>query len=75
MADEAGGCSERARLMADAIRTIDHMIDILIQQRRALRLTNGNVTCLLDGDLGMAVGEKERATGALCEHEKEHGCG
>lgn len=71
---DGGECTERARLIGDALRSIDHMIDILIQQRRALRMTNGNVACLLDGDLGIAVGEKERATGALCEHEKEHGC-
>jgi hypothetical protein len=75
MANEAGECPERTRLMADAIRTIDQMIDVLIQQRSALRRTNGKVACLLDGELGKAVGEKERSTGALCNHEKEHGCG
>lgn len=60
--------------MASALRTTDLIIDIiLIQRRRAIR-ANGQIACLLDGDLRKAVGENERAVGALCEHEKEHGC-
>jgi len=66
-------CPERERLAAEVIAVMGELIDILLQQRRALR-ASGNVASLLDADFGKAVGAKERAIGALCEHEKEHGC-
>lgn len=66
-------CAERHRLLADVIRSIERLIEILLDQQRALKISGASAS-LLDGDFGAAAGEKERAVGGLCEHEKEHGC-
>lgn len=66
-------CEERHRLLADVTRTIERLIDILLDQQRAVKI-DGSSACSFDGVFGVAVGEKERAIGALCEHEHEHGC-
>ena len=73
MPAEPSLCPERERLLEDARRATDTVIDLLLRQRRALR-GSGQLACLFDDDLGKAIGAKERAIGALCEHEKEHGC-
>ena len=69
----AAECTERERLVANVITAMEKIIDIILEQRRELK-NSGQSACVLDGHFGEAVGEKERALGALCEHEKEHGC-
>lgn len=66
-------CDVRERLVADVIRTVELLIDVLLNQQRALKLS-GSSAGVMDKNFTELVGEKERALGALCEHEKEHGC-
>lgn len=73
MLEQAVKCEERQRLLADVTRTIERLIDILLDQQRALNMS-GASALVFEEDFGLRVGEKERAIGALCEHEREHGC-
>ncbi len=66
-------CPERERLAADVNRVLGRITEIAEQQRAALNVSSASFYCL-DRDLELAVGDKERAIGALRQHQKEHGC-
>ena len=66
-------CPERERLAA-AVREILRHIAVITQDQFVAFNCNKPSFYLLDRDLELAVGEKERRVGALRQHEKDHGC-
>lgn len=67
-------CAKHAKLLQQAQEVLE----------RIRKLTTKQVPCIVEGvnqrflqmdrELELAMGEKERAVGALREHDKEHGC-
>jgi hypothetical protein len=67
-------CLEQQRLMA-AVQA--HLLTIAELSRRtadAVAHRNENLTRELDLQVEKAIGEKERALGALRQHRQDHGC-
>ena len=68
-------CPERDKLNAEAMRALKDIIEFTDRMMQALRAKEpGASLTSLDKDLENAVGAKERAFGALAQHQKEHGC-
>jgi hypothetical protein len=67
-------CAERAKLERDAHDVLDQIINLTKGQQEALQDKNNIELMRLDKLLEEWFGKKERAYGALRQHEKEHGC-
>jgi len=68
-------CPERDKLKADASRALQDIVGFAKRLLPAINSEDDPASLTpLDKDLENAVGEKERAFGALAQHRKEHGC-
>lgn len=68
-------CARRDELTEKSQKAIQKIIDISQRSRAALGLGDESLMRQLDQELEMTMGEKERALGALRQHQQEHGCG
>lgn len=67
-------CAEYARLQA-AVNTILELIaELTSAQLQAFQSSEQTLFARLDRELENAIGEKERAVGAMRQHAKEHRC-
>jgi len=68
-------CPERDKLKADASHALQDIVEFAKRLLAAVNSADDPASLTpLDKDLENAVGEKERAFGALAQHRKEHGC-
>ena len=67
-------CPEKDKLKAEAARRLKDIIEFTDRLLKALSSDKPVSVVPLDKDLENAVGAKERAFGALAQHQKEHGC-
>ena len=67
-------CAERDQLKASATRALQDIVEFTSRLLKALTTEPPVSLTPLDKDLENAVGEKERAFGALAQHRKDHGC-
>lgn len=67
-------CLERDKLKAEAARSLKDIIEFTDKLLKAMNANEPASLTPLDKDLENAVGAKERAFGALAQHQKEHGC-
>lgn len=68
-------CEKHTELLADADSVLKKIHDLTVRQREVVEIDGVSVRFLLfDKQLELLMGEKERAVGALREHDIEHGC-
>ena len=67
-------CSERDKIKAEATRALKDIVEFTDRLLKAMNTEKPASLTPLDKDLENAVGAKERAFGALMQHQKEHGC-
>jgi hypothetical protein len=67
-------CSLRDQLSQQSQKALDSMIEEIQKARHALKLGDTQMLDQSDRSMEVALGEKERAFGALAQHKREHGC-
>ena len=67
-------CAERDKLKAEAAQALKDIIEFTDRLLKAMNSVTPTSLTPLDKDLENAVGAKERAFGALAQHQKDHGC-
>lgn len=67
-------CPERDRLLGEASCALQLISDLTRKQIEVLYANDPQHLSRLDKQLELAFGEKERAIGALHQHQKEHAC-
>ena len=67
-------CIKQQDLIADVERILDKIAKLARMEADSLRTQTENTWYEIDKQIELAIGEKERAIGALREHRKEHGC-
>lgn len=67
-------CPMDAQLSSALDSALGRLIDVTRESQAAFRENRNADLLRLDKDLEMALGEKERAIGALRQHRREHGC-
>ena len=67
-------CPERDQLRLEAIRALKDITEFTDRLLKAMNAEKPTDLTAIDKDLENAVGTKERAFGALTQHQKEHGC-
>jgi hypothetical protein len=65
-------CAERDKLRAEAASKLKDIIEFTDKLLKAMNANQPASLTLLDKDLENAVGAKERAFGALAQHQREH---
>jgi len=68
------GCEERERLRDAAMNTLSQIISVTQRLLEANRSNDRTTIAQLDKQLELLIGEKERAFGALNQHNKDHRC-
>jgi hypothetical protein len=51
-----------------------HLAELMHREREAIATESENTLLAIDHEIELAVGEKERAMGALRQHRQDHGC-
>jgi hypothetical protein len=67
-------CARQQQLMDEAQSCLVRIADLARAEAEALTNGTENIAMEIDRQIEHAIGEKERAIGALREHRKEHGC-
>jgi hypothetical protein len=67
-------CAEFARLNAEVESLLDKLVALTTAQSKAYHDKNQEEFMRLDHELETTLGAKERAIGAIREHQREHGC-
>lgn len=70
----ADRCPVEERLAETVSGILTHLIELTTAQLHSFREHRDEDLSRLDKELENAMGEKERAIGALDEHRKEHWC-
>lgn len=73
-AHEGMVCETQQKLAAEVQRYLSVLVDLAQAEREALRSRDDGLIMTIDRQIENAVGEKERAMGALRHHRREHGC-
>ena len=78
MSEESGErtprCLQQQELMADVQRHLMEVSKLTRAVAEALADGNENTAAVLDRQVDIELGKKERAMGALHQHRKEHNC-
>ena len=74
MASTAPPCRRQQELIAETQHHLIRLSELARMQSEALQTGSENVVLELDRQVENALGEKERALGALREHRSQHGC-
>ena len=74
MGDTPRTCAEQQRLIDEVQGHLIRIAELSRATAEALASRNENMTAVLDRQVETALGEKERALGALRQHRKDHGC-
>lgn len=67
-------CAEYNELTKNVELVLERIAEIARKQRYALDTGNRAEFTRLDRELELALGEKERAIGAMTQHGRDHGC-
>jgi hypothetical protein len=67
-------CSEQQRLISQVQEHLINLADLARAEVDAMRDESENTWLEIDRQIELAIGEKERALGALKQHRHEHGC-
>lgn len=68
-------CEKHEEILAQAKAILEKIRETMVQQKRLLESEGVSHEFLqYDRQLELLMGEKERAVGALREHDEEHGC-
>ena len=67
-------CAHKAALHENVERILDFLVRLIERERDAIRGDNLGALIPIEEEVERALGEKERAIGALEQHIKEHGC-
>jgi hypothetical protein len=69
------GCEKREELLKQAQEILDKIHKLTAKQMAIVDESGvGERFLRVDRELELTMGEKERAVGALREHDEEHGC-
>jgi hypothetical protein len=67
-------CQKQQELIVAAQRHLAKLADLARAQEQALNNRSENTWLAIDKEIETTIGEKERALGALRQHQEEHGC-
>ncbi len=67
-------CIKQQELIAEVESILEKIARLARSEADAIRGSAENAWMEVDKQIELAIGEKERAIGALREHRKEHGC-
>ena len=67
-------CRKKQELMAEVQRQLVHLAELARAESAAIENLTGNTWIAIDKEIENTIGAKERAIGALREHNEEHGC-
>ena len=69
-----GPCAEQQRLIDCVQSHLVRIIDLTHHLQEAVAARNENLVRDIDQQIEEQIGGKERALGALRQHQKDHGC-
>jgi hypothetical protein len=67
-------CLKKAELVAAVQLQLETIAQLALAEADAIKDKTESTWLDIDQKIELAIGEKERAIGALREHRKEHGC-
>lgn len=67
-------CEMQQKLAEEVQRHLSVLVDLAHAEREAVRTGDDALIMMIDKQIEAAIGDKERAMGALRHHRAEHGC-
>ena len=67
-------CPKQQELMAVVQDILTHLAELARAEAEAVQYKTENTWMEIDRQIERAIGQKERAIGALRQHMQEHGC-